>query len=124
MLDVEAAAALLVKSTVRSSLPGRPARPSQHFLGQILDEFALDPTVLARLHEARSLPSDGEIGALREIVRSSPESTAAAVMLLLALRRAGGLRAEPAVAAGTAAKIPRRVVQFWTDSRSHPTSPD
>ena len=57
---------------------------------------------------------------MREIVRGSPESTAAAVMLLLAMRRAGGLRAEPAVAAGTAAKIPRRVVQFW-DSRPIPS---
>ena len=64
-------------------------------------------------------PPDGEIDAFKEIVRDAPDSTVAAVMLLLSMRRAGRLCARSGRPRGASAAIPRRVVQFW-DSRSPP----
>ena len=90
LLDVDGARAALEESlaATRSSriALGRSLKPSQHPIGQIVDDFALERPLLLRLREIRSMPRRGQIERLKAVVRECPESTAAALMLLLALR--------------------------------------
>jgi tetratricopeptide (TPR) repeat protein len=89
-------------------LRGRSARASQHHLGQILDEFRLDPETVARLAVLGTLPAVERIAPLLDLLRGAPGSTPAAIALMLALRQAGMLDRTPS--GGT---IPRRIGQYW-----------
>ncbi|MBR0655943.1 tetratricopeptide repeat protein [Plastoroseomonas arctica] len=96
---------------------GRSSNISQTHAGQILDEISLDPPFLADLQRIRRLPPAERIGPLGEEIRGNPESTAAAMQLLLAHRAAGPLD-QPKLVDG--AVIPFRICQFWTDADPPP----
>lgn len=113
-LDLDRARAWLQRSMKLNAAStvarGESLNPSQHHTGQLIDEFALDRDLLARLAAVPAAPEAERLAALKAIMRDSPDNTAAAIMLLLTLRRSGAL-------AGTSADgdtpIPRRVAQFW-----------
>jgi hypothetical protein len=92
-------------------LRGQSLNVSQHHLGQIIDEFALDRDVARALREARALPAPQRLDRLRELVRQNPGQTAPAMLLAIALRQAGLL--DPSGGDEASRPIPRRIVQFW-----------
>jgi len=96
---------------------GRSSNISQTHAGQILDEISLDPPFLAELQAIRRLPPADRIAPLGQAIRDNPDSTAAAMQLLLAHRAAGPLD-QPAPVANTA--IPFRICQFWTEADPPP----
>lgn len=114
-LDVSAASAHLRLSLLHNAAGGfargQSLNPSQHHVGQLLDEFSLDARSLERLREIDGLPTKAQLAPLRALVRGSPDSTAAAIALVLAIRRAGGF--SPGL---ESTAIPRRVVQFWDNA--------
>jgi len=120
-LDLDRARAALQRSMKLNAAStvarGESLNPSQHHTGQLIDEFSLDRDLLRRLGPALDLPATERIPALKAIVSDNPDSTAAAIMLLLDLQRAGKL-AGPPPAEGVA-PIPRRIAQFW-DRRDPP----
>jgi len=123
-LDTEAAALHLRRSVElnRSSVLSRreSLNSSQHHLGQLLNDFGLDASLLERLRRTLAGNAPERLAALRTIVRENPDSTAAALMLVLEMRRAGEFR-HVARRFGRLmpGRIPRRIVQFW-DSEAVP----
>ncbi len=117
VLDLDAAVDLLrVSIRLNSSthiLRGQSLNVSQHHLGQIIDEFALDRGVAQALRETGALPSPEKLERLRELVRRNAGQTAPAVLLAIALRQAGLFAASGAPGAEARMAIPRRIVQFW-----------
>jgi mannosyltransferase OCH1-like enzyme len=91
---------------------GGGAKPSQSLLGQILDEFRIDAELGERLRDA--MEAEDEVERIAEAVREAPESTAAAMALMIALRRRG--RLAPAAAEGAPNPIPRAIAQFWDEN--------
>jgi Glycosyltransferase sugar-binding region containing DXD motif len=96
---------------------GRSSNISQTHAGQILDEISLDPHLLAELQRIRTRPPAERIAPLGEAIDENPDSTAAAMQLLLA-HRAGGPLDQPAPVPGAA--IPYRFCQFWTEADPPP----
>jgi mannosyltransferase OCH1-like enzyme len=91
---------------------------SQHPLGPLVDEFALDRNVMERLRDmAGGLPAE-EIERMRGLVRQFPDHTAPALLLLVAMRRVGMLDWQPK--AHSAPQIPRQIVQYWRDKEPPP----
>ena len=118
VLDIEGARAHLRDGLERNRAAAVARRqslnPSQHHIGQLLDEFALDERVLGKLQAALLRPASEQIDAIKPIVRSSPDNTAAALMLLIAMRRSGRLRYAPGrFGRLVLSRIPKRIVQFW-----------
>ena len=87
------------------------AKPSQSLLGQLLDEFRIDAEIGERLRD--SLEAE-DIARIAETVAEAPESTAAAMALMIALRRRGKLAL--AGAGGGQSPIPRAIAQFWDEN--------
>lgn len=96
---------------------GRSSNISQTHAGQILDEISLDPHLLSQLQRIRRQPPAARVAPLGIALGENPDSTAAAMQLLLAHRAAGPLDT-PAPVAGAA--IPYRFCQFWTESDPPP----
>jgi tetratricopeptide (TPR) repeat protein len=124
-LDLEGAAAHLDRAIARAASArrrrGLSLNRSQHHVGQLLDEFSLDGPLLDRLRDADRLAGQSRIDALRNLVRQNPDSTAAALMLVLAVRQAGGFVApRRGFRLFAAPAIPRQVVQFWDDEDPPP----
>ncbi len=126
-LDLEAVQAALQRYIDARApalrLSRQPARVSQaHFYGQILDDYRLDSATLPALRRAAALPAVLRTAATRRIVAACPDSVAAAVALVGALR-GSGLR--PTALAGAAANdhIPPTIVQFW-DTADVPADAD
>jgi hypothetical protein len=86
---------------------------SQNHIGQLLDEFALDRNALARLRTCLLLPQQDQFQALAQVVIDYPDLTAPAILYLIALRTTGWFDTLPTGQQGSAAQIPRRIVQFW-----------
>ncbi|CAH0180299.1 tetratricopeptide repeat protein [Roseomonas sp. CECT 9278] len=74
---------------------GRSRNPSQTETGQIALEFRLDRVGSAALRDILPLPPAARILPLLMLVREQPDSTAAALALLIALRQSGALDASP-----------------------------
>jgi hypothetical protein len=74
--------------------------------------------VLEQLITLQRLPPSERIRALPEVVRQFPDSTAAAVSLIVAMRQAGSFGRAKSVPSRSAALpgIPRRIMQFWDAS--------
>jgi tetratricopeptide (TPR) repeat protein len=87
---------------------------SQTHFGQILDEYRLDDAVAA-VKPLLALPPAAQLAPLTGFVRARPDSTLAAVALMVALRQAGLFSSRPDGGGG----IPRRITQFW-DSEAPP----
>jgi tetratricopeptide (TPR) repeat protein len=79
---------------------GESINPTQNTYGQILDEYVLDSVMRDLLSRLRGLPPAAQLEPLRCAIRANPDSTAAAVALLVALRRAGGLHYTPPAPGG------------------------
>jgi tetratricopeptide (TPR) repeat protein len=99
-------------------LKGASAKPSQTHIGQIMDDFRCEPSGLVRLLGAQRMAVPDRLNALASIVRNYPDYTAAAMFLLIELRRANVLKPAPDDCVARPA-IPRRIVQFW-DSEELP----
>jgi hypothetical protein len=97
-------------------LQGRSLNPSQSFIGQLVDEFALDPSLAGQLRALQATPPDERIGALRSLIRRHPGATAPAVALMVALRTAGLF--DRTQAGGP--EIPRTIVQYWNAAEPPP----
>lgn len=102
------AALARLRAAERAAL-GLVPRPSQTQIGQLLDEFIVDAACLAALREAVALPPVPSAARLRAIAAEYPDLTGPAVLLLVAMRRAGYLRDRAEQADG----IPRIVGQSW-----------
>ena len=94
--------------TVR--LQGRSSNISQTHLGQLADEFRIDRQALVTLQWLRKLPPLARAQELLHFQMKHPNSTAGAVLLIIALRQAGLF--DHAKASGTV-EIPRTIVQYW-----------
>ena len=97
-------------NAVSLKLTGRSLNISQSHLGQILDEYCLDRELATTLVQLQTLPPTARAVALATIVRNNPDSTAAAVSLMVSLRQSGALR-ERATDPGR--PIPQVITQFW-----------
>lgn len=120
LLDLDAAKENLgIATRLQAShrlLKGHSLNASQSFLGQILNEFLLDRDVVEELRRAVALPPAERVSRLQDIVRRTPDNTAAAICLLMALRIAGRLQGLTPPKGPSQPAIPRRVVQYWNDS--------
>ena len=85
---------------------------SQTHFGQVLDDYCLDAAFLARIKTTLPLPPLGRAKALLPLIAENPDSTAAAVTLMIALRQAGAWSRRPNAPAGRGG-IPPRITQFW-----------
>jgi tetratricopeptide (TPR) repeat protein len=103
---------MLSLETDFATLIGRPARVAWTHYGEMLNEFALDKQALAALRALRDRPAGERIDPLLGVVRDFPDSTAAAIALLIALRQAGHLARAPAQGRRPS-PIPRTIAQYW-----------
>ena len=87
-------------------------KPSQTQIGQLLDEFRMDRSALARLRAA--VTQQDAIPALARLVLDMPDYTPASMLLLIAMRRKG-LFAPSEGAGRKAPSIPDKIVQYWDD---------
>ena len=93
---------------------------SQTQIGQLLDEYELEPAALAEMIAIRDLPVADRIAPLKSVAARFSDYTAAAVTLLIALRQAGRFSPPAAPLTDTVSPpIPRRIAQFW-DSEAVP----
>ncbi len=113
-LDIAAARAAMgsyIRMTAgERRIRGEQCKVSQTHIGQILEEYVLDPEMVSALARLAGLPAPQRVAALRALARERPDSTPCASTLMLALRQAGALAGTPA---GTEAAIPRTIFQFW-----------
>jgi tetratricopeptide (TPR) repeat protein len=100
---------------------GAPSlKPRYLFEGRMVEEFTLDRVGLAALQAAQRAPAGTRIAALAEVVRAQPDSTGAAIALLLALRAEGALDPAPAGTTERPSPIPRRIVRHWAGGTPPP----
>jgi mannosyltransferase OCH1-like enzyme/tetratricopeptide (TPR) repeat protein len=92
---------------------GRRHNISQSLLGQIADEYQLDPESIAAARAALDLPEGPRIEALQQAVLEYPEQTGCAIGLLIEMRRAGHFQIRRAQNTRAASPIPRRIFQYW-----------
>ena len=97
----------------------RRINPSQSLVGQIVDEFLLDPEALEAATAARAQPSARRIAALLKVVREYPDNTSSAFALLVELRRLGCFKTLSDFTPGPEPIIPKAIIQFW-DSEQPP----
>ncbi|WP_149537135.1 tetratricopeptide repeat protein [Siccirubricoccus phaeus] len=105
-----AVAAVLRIAAAAVRAQGRTPRIAQTFHGQLLDELALEPALLARLQALAAAPAAARLAPLAALVRERPEHFGAAHALAVALRQAGGFAFRPAPGAPP---LPARLAQYW-----------
>ena len=114
LMDLAGARAHLVRqvslSRAARRLRGESMNISQSFQGQLLDEFALDDALAARLAALYGEEPLARLPALSALVAESPNSTAAAICLLVSMRQAGLFTVAPLAAGGA---IPDVIMKFW-----------
>jgi tetratricopeptide (TPR) repeat protein len=112
-LDVAGAQAHLRRAVALSAhqtrLLQKSLNVSQTHFGQVIDDYRMDEGLLNALISLQKLEPEARAGVLEYILRENPDSTAAAVGLMVALRQAGVFSRRREGAGG----IPRRIVQFW-----------
>jgi tetratricopeptide (TPR) repeat protein len=114
MFDIAGAwSDLSAAAVIRSRAAPRKINPMHSLTGQLYEEFILDRALADRLKMLRETPPGEAIGAWLELVRGFPDSTAPAVGLLIALRRAGKFDRTPLTAATPG--ISQRITHFWND---------
>ena len=107
--------ATFAKSSKSYLVPkGQSINLSQSHVGQLLEDFELDQSALAKLREARAMPLADQLPILRSIVQVHPDCTSAAIATTIALRRNGRFSgfALP-VESSFISPIPQQIVQFW-----------
>ena len=93
---------------------GNATNVMQNHYGQLLDDYRLEHALAETLTQLQSLPPAARVSALLDIVRGAPESTAAAVCLLIALRQSGVLLGQ---LTGRGQPIPKIIMQFWDSGK-------
>ena len=112
--DVDAAASH--NATARRNEPVHRIRhrggikPSQSHIGQMIDEYRLDASCLARLQQA--LRGDAPRRPLAELTLENPDYTPAAIAFLVSLRREG-VFARARAAQSQPGRIPTTIAQYW-----------
>ena len=101
-------------SVAAASREGRAANPSQTHVGQLYDEFVVDRDLASQFDALRRLAPQEQVSPLCETVRHFPDSTGAAIGLMIALRRSGRFD-RPLTTLGGQPRIPRVITQFWND---------
>jgi tetratricopeptide (TPR) repeat protein len=118
-LDVAGAQAHLRRAVALTAYQTRLLQKSlnisQTHFGQVIDEYRMDKTLLNALISLQKLEPGARADVLAYILRENPDSTAAAVGLMVALRQAGFFSSRREGGGG----IPQRIVQFW-DSETPP----
>ncbi|MDR3571119.1 MAG: tetratricopeptide repeat protein [Candidatus Pacebacteria bacterium] len=102
------------RSVAAASREGRAANPSQTHVGQLYDEFVVDRDLASQFDALRRLAPHEQVSPLCETVRHFPDSTGAAIGLMIALRRSGRFD-RPLTTLGGQPRIPRVITQFWND---------
>ena len=92
-------------------LRGESLNISQSLLGQMIDEYALDDGLCATLAELSAQPPAARLEALAILALQTPDSTAPAASLLLAMRQAERMGFVPAPE--NTPPIPRTITMFW-----------
>ncbi len=92
-------------------LQGRSPNISQNHYGQRLDDYCLDAALVQQLQKLQTLPPQPRLAALRPVVAANPDSTAAAVTLLVALAEAGYLASHTSTP--TSQIIPKTILHYW-----------
>ncbi len=95
---------------------GRSPNVTQSQLGQIYDEFAIEPKLIGTLAALNTQGVWSRLTSLREVMRHNPASTAAALALTIALRRTGSFDQSEPMVEGVSA-IPRVICQYWDAAR-------
>lgn len=86
---------------------------SQTHVGQLIDEYALEPAALNEMRAALDLDLSERLSVLRAIAGAYPEYTPAAMTLLIAMRQAGLLRYSGSREQAGQTAIPGRIAQYW-----------
>lgn len=95
-------------------LRGQSLNLSQSLLGQMIEEYALDATLAAKLADLRATPAPQRLSAMAALVQQNPDATAPAANLLLALREAEQL---PFIPVSDQRLIPPQITMFWHDPK-------
>jgi tetratricopeptide (TPR) repeat protein len=116
-LDLPAALQHLRRYSERTAhltrLQGRSPHISQTHYGQILDDYRLDEALLAKLTAIQPLQPSERVTRLLRLVWGNPDSTAAAVSLMVAWRQSGVLGLVAHGQEEPLNPIPNRLTQFW-----------
>lgn len=129
-MDVEAARSELGRFVECSKAylvaKGKSTNITQNHVGQLLEDFELDRSILAQLQHASTLPAAEQLPVLRSIVRLNPDCMPAAIATTIALRKSGWLSSKVPVTVGgpfiesgrpfegiLGSQIPSQIVQFW-----------
>jgi tetratricopeptide (TPR) repeat protein/mannosyltransferase OCH1-like enzyme len=96
---------------------------SQSLYGQLLEDFSLDHDLAGSLAATQTIPPWLRLPALRQAVLDNPDSTGAAIALMIALRQAGAFARVVEHPSDPDSLIPKRIMQFW-DSEDLPPDVD
>jgi tetratricopeptide (TPR) repeat protein len=110
---------LCARTAYVTKLQKKSSNMSQSLYGQLLEEFCLDHFLAGSLAATQKIPSSLRIAALRQEVLGNPDSTAAAIGLMIALRQSGAFARPVDHPSDPEGRIPRRIMQFW-DSENLP----
>jgi len=110
-------AAALRLDAAAHRLRGQSLNPGSTHVGQIWDEFRMDRPRAARLRALLDLPAEQRLQPLLDMIRASPGDLPAAMLLSVALRQCGYLRAS---AGASRPAIPRHIVQYWDEADPPP----
>jgi mannosyltransferase OCH1-like enzyme len=95
---------------------GEPLNVSQSHLGQVWDDYYLDQELAKTLVQLQPFPPAARVVMLTSVVRENPDSTAAAVSLMVSLRQCDAFRV---LSTTQGRAIPKMITQFW-DSEKPP----
>jgi tetratricopeptide (TPR) repeat protein len=100
-------------------LRNRSTNASQTFLGQILNEYLIDPAARARF-EALPPARDARIAGLLAACRDFPDNTLLSAALVDAVWTSGAFTPKPPAAdeetAESISEVPRRIFQYWDEA--------
>jgi tetratricopeptide (TPR) repeat protein len=96
---------------------------SQSLYGQLLEDFSLDHALAGSLAATQTIPPWLRIPALRRAVLNNPDSTGAAIALMIAVRQAGAFARVVDHPSEPDSPISKRIMQFW-DSEDLPPDVD
>lgn len=101
---------------------GRSINITQSQLGQIYDEFAIQPRLIGTLAALGAQPTWSRMAGLLETVSTNPDATAAALALTIGLRRIGAFSGsrDKADADASTPLIPREICQYWDTAEPPP----
>jgi tetratricopeptide (TPR) repeat protein len=85
---------------------------SQNHVGQLIDEFRLDPDALNELRQLHLLPRSEQLQQLRALIQRSPEYTPISLVAAIKLRQHGAFPSLQ-TAVDRESIIPKQIGQYW-----------